>query len=209
MLKGDEYNGRGSSQRGLGRSPPVQHPQGLGFWKQTRNTVPRVAGKRLVCHCLPTQECHADSIIAEYKLLYLEACDREDANGTVPYSAVSARLAQLRLEPDSSEGSSPDEGAKKKKNSGWTGRGRPLLVRSSCAVRKICDGQSLASPERWAVDDRRYPGDSVWSEVAKRYMTYSEKAGTRELLTSLALVYWSARSRREAFGTFGIAYASF
>ena len=34
---------------------------------------------------------------------------------------------------------------------------------------------------------RRYPEDSVWSEVAKRYMTCSEKVGTPELLTSLAL----------------------
>ena len=33
----------------------------------------------------------------------------------------------------------------------------------------------------------RSPEDSVWSEVAKRYMTYSEKVGTPELLTSLAL----------------------
>ena len=60
-----------------------------------------------------TQECHADSIMAEYKL-YPEAYDREDANGAVPSSAVLSRLAQLRLEPDSSEGSSPDEGAPKK-----------------------------------------------------------------------------------------------
>ena len=70
---------------------------------------------------------------------------------------------------------------------GWTGRGRPLAVGSSYTVREICDGQSLASPMRWAVDDRRYPEDSVWSEVAKRYMTYSKKVGTPELLTSLAL----------------------
>ena len=98
-----------------------------------------------MCHCLPTQECHADSIIAEYKLLYPEAYDRENANGAVPSSAVLSRLVQLRLEPDSSEGSSPDEGAQKK-GSGWTGRGRPLLVGSSYTVREICDGQSLASP---------------------------------------------------------------
>ena len=102
-------------------------------------------------------------------------------NGAVPSSAVLSRLTQHRLEPDSSEGSSPDEGAQKKR-SGWTGRGRPLLVGSSLTVREICDGQSLAFPGRWAVDGR-YPEDSMWSEVAKRYMTYSEKryAGTFEL----------------------------
>ena len=37
------------------------------------------------------------------------------------------------------------------------------------------------------MDDRRYPEDPIWSEVAKRYMTYSEKVGTLELLASLSL----------------------
>ena len=151
-----------------------------------------------MCHCLPTQECHADSIIAECKLLFPEAYDREDANGAVPSSAVLSRLAQHRLEPDSSEGSSPDEGAQKK-GSGWTGRGRPPVVGSSSSLREICDGQSLASPGRWAVDDRRYPEDSIWSEVAKRYMTHSEKgryAGTLDLVGSwedLELPFHSGR----------------
>ena len=85
-----------------------------------------------------------------------------------------SRLAQLRLEPDSCEGSSPDEGAQKK-GSGWTGRGRPLVVGSSYTVREICDGRS------------RPQEDPVWSEVAKRYMSCSEKVGTPELLASLAL----------------------
>ena len=137
--------------------------------------LPRLSGKRLLCHCLPTHECHADSNIAEYKLLHPEANDREDTNGAVPSSAVLSRRAQLRLEPDSSEGSSPDEGAPKI-GSGWTGRGSPLLVGSSYKVREICDGQSLASPGRWAVDNRRYLEDSVWSE--DRY------AGTLELVGS-------------------------
>ena len=169
MLKGYEYIGSGSSQRGLGRSSLCNthkvsvcgrklaahnFTEGIHFYQKLREHLPRLAGKRLVCHCLPTHECHADSIIAEYKLLYLEACDREDANGALPSSAVLTRLAQLRLEPDSSEGSSPDEGAQKK-GSGWTGRGRPLLVASSYTVREICDGQSLASTGRWAHDCRR------------------------------------------------------
>ena len=29
-----------------------------------REHLPRPSGKRLVCHCLPTQECHADRIIS-------------------------------------------------------------------------------------------------------------------------------------------------
>ena len=81
---------------------------------------------------------------------------------------------------------SPDENVQEK-GSRWYGRGSPLLVGSSCSVREVCDGQSLASPGQWAVEDRRYQEDPVWSEVARRKMDYAEKAGTPELLTSLAL----------------------
>ena len=58
---------------------------------------------------------------------------------------------------------------------------------SSYTVREVCDGQSLASPGRWAVEDRTYPENPVWAEVARRYVDYAEKAGTPELLTPLAL----------------------
>ena len=61
------------------------------------------------------------------------------------------------------------------------------MVGSSYTLREICDGQSLASRGRWAVEDRRYPEDPIWCEVARRYMAYSERVGTPELLTSLAL----------------------
>ena len=103
----------------------------------------------------PTQECHADSIVSEYKLLYPEAYDRKDANGAVPSSAVLSRLAQLRLEPDSSEGSAPDEGAQKE-GSGWdqavrygrsatVNRSRPLGAGLSTTggIRKIPSGAKL------------------------------------------------------------------
>ena len=83
-------------------------------------------------------------------------------------------------------GSSPDENVPEK-GSGWSGRGCPLLVGSSYTVREVCDGQSLASPGRWAVEDRRYPENPVWSELARRSLDYAQKAGTPELLTSLAL----------------------
>ena len=151
-----------------------------------REHLPRLSGKRLICHCLPSQQCHADSIIAEYQLLFPDAYNREDTRGTVPSSAVLQRLSELRQEPESDGGSSPDENVPEK-GSGWTGHGNPLLVGSSYTIREVCDGQSLASPGRWAVDDRRYPEDQVWSEVSRRYMDYAERAGTTELLTSLAL----------------------
>ena len=85
-------------------------------------------------------------------------------------------------------GPPPDEGAPKK-GSGWTGRGSPLLVGSSYTRYEKSATVNRSRPqERWAVDDRRYPGDPIWSsEVAKRHMTCAEKVGTPELLASLAL----------------------
>ena len=192
LLKGDEYVGWGSSQRGLGRRPLCNSCKVWVFGRKLaiqkfteeiwtnpklREHLPRLSGERLICRCLPPQECHADSIIAEYKLLFPDAYDREDTKVAVPSSALLRRLSELRQEPESDGGSSPDE----------NGRGSPLLVGSSYTVREVCDGQSLASPGPWAVGDRRYPEDPVLSEVARRYMDYAEKAGTPELLNSSAL----------------------
>ena len=90
LLKGDEYVGWGSSQRGLGHSPLCNSykvsvfRRKLAIQKFTeeirtnpklREHLPRLSGKRLICHCLPSQECHADSIIAEYKLA-ISRCQR-------------------------------------------------------------------------------------------------------------------------------------
>ena len=64
--------------------------------------------------CLVSLGHAGDSVIAEYKLQNPEAYDREDTNGAVPSSAVLSRVAHFRLEPDSSEGSSPNEGAQER-----------------------------------------------------------------------------------------------
>ena len=178
----------------FGSKPPVQLQQVFGVWKEAgeiwtnpklREHPPRLSSKRLICLCLPSQECHADSIIAEYKLLFPDAHDREDTKGAVPSSAVLLRLSELREEQESDGRSSTDENVPEK-GSGWYGCGSPLLAGSSYTAREVCDGQSLASLARWAVEDRRYPEDPVWSEVAGRFFDYAEKAVTTELLTSLA-----------------------
>ena len=185
-MRGDEHTGRGSSQRGLGRSPlcnsfTVSTNGGATairrFIEEIRadpkllDHLPRLSGKRLVCHCLPTQACHADSIVAEYRLMFPRAYDREDAKGTVPTSAVLNRLAQLRLEPESDDDLSPDEDAPRK-GAGRAGVGSPLLVGSRYTVRELCDGQSLAWPGRWAVEDRRYLEDRP-SRVAHQSLPLS------------------------------------
>ena len=62
-----------------------------------------------------------------------------------------------------------------------------MLVGAGYTEREVCDGQSLASPGRWAPKDRRYPEHSTWKEVGSRVMNYAREAGTPELLTRLAL----------------------
>ena len=74
---------------------------------------------------------------------------------------------------------------------------------SSYTVREIRDCQSLASPGRWAVDDKRNLEDSFWRDVAKRYMTYSDP-GTLDLVGSwedLDLPFPSRRNRRIEAGS--------
>ena len=59
------------------------------------------------------------------------------------------------------------------------GSGNPLLVGTSYTVREVWDGQSLASPGRWAVEDRRCPEDPVWSEVARRGFYFNQRQRVR------------------------------
>ena len=54
-------------------------------------------------------------------------------------------MARLREEPDSDDGSSPDEGAPGK-FAGHRGVGDLMQVGVGCTQREMCDGQSLASP---------------------------------------------------------------
>ena len=171
LLKGDEYVGRGSSQRGLGRGPLCisykvsVFGRNLAIQKITeeirtnpklREHLPRLSGKRSICNCLPSQERHADSITAEYKLLFPDTNDREDTKGAVPSSAVLRRLSELRQEPESDDENVPEKG------SGWSGRGSPLLVGSSytVCVRFPTDSRSRRL-DAGQFEDRRYPEDPV------------------------------------------------
>ena len=90
-------------------------------------------------------------------------------------------LAALREEPPSDQGSSADEGAPSA-GSGWTGIGSPMTVGTRYTSRSFCDGQSLASPGRWAPEQRRYPSHPTWSAVSSLFSSFTDTYGSPELL---------------------------
>lgn len=100
-------------------------------------------GKVLVCHCGPTEDCHADILITEYVAMFEEALEAEDAT------------------------SEEDEhgNTKAKKGAGWLGRGDPLPVGRGVRHRGLRDGGGLCSPGRWPPWRREFPPLGV--KVAK------------------------------------------
>ena len=93
---------------------PQQYEDSLRYFKQILLCESIFADCResaLVGHCLPTQACHADGIIAECTATFPLAYDRYNRDGTVASPAVLNNLTQPRLSPQSDDGSSPDEGA--------------------------------------------------------------------------------------------------
>ena len=62
-----------------------------------------------------------------------------------------------------------------------------MLVGVGYTTREYCDGQSLASPGRWAPESRKYPTNPAWLAVASLYQAFAETYGTESLLVSLAL----------------------
>ena len=201
LLRGDYYVGRGSRQRGLrrsfyandykvsvyGRETAIRHfTHKLATDTELQQGLRSLSGTRLLCHCKPTEACHADSIISAFRGKFPEAFDRDDPEASAPSSEVLNNLALLRTEPEEEEGSSPDEGAAPK-HSGWRGKGPPLMIGTGYTAREFCDGMSLSSPGRWSPEQRRYPSSPVWCEVSELIMSFSREYGTTELLTCLAL----------------------
>ena len=62
-----------------------------------------------------------------------------------------------------------------------------MLVGVGYTTREYCDGQSLASPGRWAPEARKYPTNPAWLAVACLYQAFADSFGTESLLVSLAL----------------------
>ena len=61
------------------------------------------------------------------------------------------------------------------------------MIGSGYTSREFCDGQSLASPDRWEPHARKYPENPCWREVSTLYMGFAQRVGTTSLLMDLAL----------------------
>ena len=189
LLRGDVYIGRGSRQRSLPKSrycntfkvSQVGRSLAITSFRQAL-----LAGPRLVCHCRATEDCHGDVLIEEFRKLYPVAHDRNQPCGDPPGHEILSFLARLREEPESDEGSSPDEGVPGK-YAGHRGNGPPMKVGVGYVQREFCDGQSLASPGRWPPGSRVYPSSTVWSSVQECFLRFTSHYGTEKLLVDLAM----------------------
>ena len=191
LMSGDQYIGRGSRQRKLeksqfsnpykvseyGRENAIRlFEQFLDSSSELISQVHSLSGKRLVCHCGMNQTCHADALIRKFRELHPDAFDRNGVNQRAPTTEELNLLAAHRQELPSDDGSSADDGVPAK-NSGWVGQGCPLQVGIGYTSRDYCDGQGLASPGRWPVEDRRYPNSPPWERVKERFARYTEFRG--------------------------------
>ena len=114
------------------------------------------------------------------------AHDRNQPCGVPPGHEILSFLARLREEPESDEGSSPDEGVPEK-FAGHRGNGPPMKVGVGYVQREFCDGQSLASPGRWPPGARTYPSSAVWISIRECFWRFTTHHGTEKLLVDLAM----------------------
>ena len=150
------------------------------------NSFWTLSGTRLICHCRATEDCHGDVLVEEFKKLYPAAHDRNQPRGVPPGHEILSFLARLREEPESDEGSSPDEGVPMK-FAGHRGISSPMMVGVGYVQREFCDGQSLASPGRWPPGSRVYPSSPVWCSVQECFWRFTGHYGTEKLLVDLAM----------------------
>ena len=144
-----------------------------------------LSGRRLLCHCRLHEKCYGDVLIQEFSNSYPQAYDRTTKAGSPADSRVLNYMSRLREEPDSDEGSSPDEGVREK-GAGHRGAGPPMMVGVGYTQRELCDGQSLASPGRWPPGSRVYPTSRPWTQIAEWDARFADHYGTEELLLALA-----------------------
>ena len=151
LLRGDVYIGRGSRQRSLPKSrycntfkvSQVGRSVAISSFREALRADPvllnslwTLSGTRLVCNCRATEDCHDDVLIGEFRKLYPTAHDRNQPRGAPPSHEILSFLARLREEPESDEGSSPDEGVPSR-FAGHRGNGppmKPLLFQLKQAV---------------------------------------------------------------------------
>ena len=201
LLKGDVHIGRGSRQRDLPKSRYCNNykvsevgPDAAiaGFRdaflqdKILYASLWTLSGTRLVCLCRANENCHGDVLIEEFRSSFPTAHDRTNQLGPPPDARILDYVARLREEPESDDGSGPDEGVPDK-HAGHRGIGKPMQVGVGYVQRDLCDGQSLASPGRWAPASRVYPTTARWRCVADTFQRFTDFYGTQDLLVTLAI----------------------
>ena len=179
LMRGDLYVARGC-QQGLGRSLLCNAFGVLVCWgdlavqqfteelKANGELLFLVSGKRLFRRSFPHRRCRADIIGGLFPWAY----DRYGPAAAPPSAEVWNYLAVLQMEPDEEEDSTADE-SPAPKGSGWIGRGSLTAIGSEYTMREVCDAQTLASPGRWLVEDSRFPGRAVFTEVADDFMSFA------------------------------------
>ena len=126
FLKGDLYIGRGSRQRSLKKSRHCNNYKVAVYGRDVAITKFRemllqdktlhrslwtLSGRRLICHCRPTERCHGDVLIEQFRDSFPDVYDRTVGGERPPEPRVLPFMAKLREEPDSDEGSCPDDDA--------------------------------------------------------------------------------------------------
>ena len=118
LLKGDLYIGRGTRQRSLGKVSEFGRDVAITKFREMLlqdesmfRSLWTLSGRRLICHCRPTERCHGDVLIEQFRVTYPNAYDRTAHGENPPEPRVLSFMAKLREEPDSDDGSSPDEDA--------------------------------------------------------------------------------------------------
>ena len=79
----------------------------------------QLSGARLVCHCRPGEDCHADITRTVFREQFPDAHDRNEEH-TKPRTAQVLNMAKLREVPEQSDASSADGGAPEKSRMGRT-----------------------------------------------------------------------------------------
>ena len=132
------------------------------------------------------EACHGDVLVEEFRRAYPTAFDRTDFHATSPGPQILSFMAKLRDEPESDDGSTRDEGVLGK-FAGHRGIGKPIQVGVGYIQRDLCDGQSLASPGRWAPASRFFPSTDHWNRTSNVFQRFTDHCGTEELLALLAM----------------------
>ena len=154
--------------------------------KSLHKSLWTLSGRRLICHCRPSERCHGDVFIEQFREGFSNAYDRT-VGGEIPQEPrVLSCMAKLRAEPEVTKGLAPDDDVPGKL-AGHRGRGDPMKVGVGYTLRELCDGQPPASLGRWAPGSRQNPSSAHWNNVSERYRRFADHYGTGQLLVSLAM----------------------